>query len=79
MAGENWTMWLNITNCALGLVTLVALARRIFRGGLGSCTFEKLGRARARFDLSNIDDELQALLHGGSHSLVRTRTGADDG
>src|SRR5947209_20335580 len=25
MAGENWTMWLNITNFALGIVTLLAL------------------------------------------------------
>lgn len=25
MAGENWTMWLNITNFALGIVTLLAV------------------------------------------------------
>jgi len=25
MAGENWTMWLNITNAALGVVTLLAV------------------------------------------------------
>lgn len=25
MAGENWTLWLNITNFALGIVTLLAV------------------------------------------------------
>ena len=25
MAGDNWTMWLNITNFSLGIVTLIAL------------------------------------------------------
>ena len=25
MAGENWTFWLNMTNFALGIVTLLAV------------------------------------------------------
>ncbi len=25
MAGENWTFWLNMTNFALGIITLLAL------------------------------------------------------
>ena len=33
MAGENWTMWLNITNFALGIVTLIASAGCVLRGG----------------------------------------------
>lgn len=26
MAGENWTFWLNMTNFALGIVTIIAVA-----------------------------------------------------
>ena len=33
MAGENWTMWLNITNFALGIMTLVALLVVFFAVG----------------------------------------------
>ena len=68
MAGENWTMWLNITNAALGLVTLVALLVVFFAVGW-DLHVRKLGRAPSRFNMNNIDEELQALLHGGSHSL----------
>lgn len=68
MAGENWTMWLNITNFALGLVTLIALLVVFFAVGW-DLMVRNVGRARSRVDLSNLDAELQALLHGGSHSL----------
>ncbi len=66
MAGENWTMWLNLTNFALGIVTLIALLVVFFAVG-----WDLVVRRfkRARLDLTNIDAELQSLLHGGSHSL----------
>jgi hypothetical protein len=68
MAGENWTMWLNITNFALGIVTLIALLV-VFFAVSWDLLVRKVGRAPVRADLSNLDAELQALLHGGSHSL----------
>jgi hypothetical protein len=68
MAGENWTMWLNITNLALGIVTVVALLV-VFSAVGWDLLARKLGRAPTRVDLSSIDAELQALLHGGPHSL----------
>ena len=67
MAGENWTMWLNITNFALGLVTLVALLV-VFLAVGWDLMASKVKHARAGIDLRNIDAELQAMLHG-SHSL----------
>jgi len=68
MAGENWTMWLNITNFALGLVTLIALAV-VFAAVGWDLLVRKTGRAPS-VDFNNIDAELKALLHGGSHSLT---------
>jgi hypothetical protein len=67
MAGEYWTMWLNITNFALGLVTLVALLV-VFLAVGRDLLASKVKQARAGIDLQNIDAELQAMLHG-SHSL----------
>lgn len=66
MAGENWTMWLNITNFALGLVTLIALVVVFF--AVGWDLLVRKVKAPARIDLRNIDADLQALLHGSSHS-----------
>jgi len=68
MAGENWTMWLNITNFALGLVTLIALAL-VFVAVGWDLLVRKTGRVPS-VDFDNIDSELKALLHGGSHSLT---------
>ncbi|HKT87057.1 MAG TPA: hypothetical protein VJQ59_01385 [Candidatus Sulfotelmatobacter sp.] len=68
MAGENWTMWLNITNFALGLVTLIALAV-VFVAVGWDLLVRKAGRVPS-IDYNNIDSELKALLHGGSHSLT---------
>lgn len=59
-------MWLNITNFALGLVTLVALLVVFFAVGW-DLLVRKVGRA-PQVDLSNIDADLQGLLQG-SHSL----------
>jgi len=66
MAGENWTMWLNITNFALGIVTLIALLVVFFAVGW-DLLVRKVGRTPT-VDLRNIDADLKALLHG-SHSL----------
>jgi hypothetical protein len=66
MAGENWTMWLNITNFALGIVTLIALLLVFFAVG-----WDLIARKvhAPRPDWSTVDSELRALLHSSSHSL----------
>lgn len=66
MAGENWTMWLNITNFALGIVTLIALLLVFFAVGWDLL----LRRVHApKPDWSKVDADLRAMLHAGSHSL----------
>jgi hypothetical protein len=67
MAGENWTMWLNITNFALGIVTLIALLVVFFAVGW-DLLVRKVGKATT-VNLNNIDADLKALLQGGSHSF----------
>lgn len=67
MAGENWTMWLNITNFALGIVTLVALVL-VFVSVGWDLFVRKVGRTPVKADLASIDSELRALL-SSSHSL----------
>lgn len=67
MAGENWTMWLNITNLALGVVTLIALLVVFFAVGW-DLLVRKVGKAPA-VNLNNIDADLKVLLHSGSHSF----------
>lgn len=67
MAGENWTMWLNVTNLALGLVTLMALLVVFF--AVGWDLLVRKVKSPASMDLRNIQTDLQTLLHGGSHSL----------
>lgn len=66
MAGENWTLWLNITNFALGLVTLVALL--VVSLSVGWDLMTRKAKSPA-VDLRNIDADLKALLHG-SHSFT---------
>jgi len=61
-------MWLNITNFALGLVTLVALVVVFFAVGW-DLLVRKVSHAPEPIDLRNIDEDLRALLHAGSHSL----------
>ena len=65
MAGEDWTMWLNITNFGLGLVTLIALLVVFFAVGW-DLLVRKVGKAPT-VNLNNIDADLKALLQGGSH------------
>jgi hypothetical protein len=60
-------MWLNITNFALGIVTLIALLLVFFSVGW-DLLVRKVARP-TRVDLSNVDADLKALLHG-SHSLT---------
>jgi hypothetical protein len=67
MAGENWTMWLNITNFALGIVTLIALLVVFFAVGW-ELLVRKVGRA-PQVDLRYINADLKSLLQGGSHSF----------
>lgn len=67
MAGENWTMWLNITNFALGIVTLIALLVVFIAVGW-DLLVRKTGKA-PEVDLRHIDADLKALLQGGSHSF----------
>ncbi len=70
MAAENWTFWLNMTNFALGLITLLALLV-VFAAVGWDLLVRKVHAARQpdSMDLSNMDAELRAMLHGGSHSL----------
>ena len=35
MAAENWTFWLNMTNFALGMITLAGAGCSVWRSGLG--------------------------------------------
>src|ERR1051326_8688933 len=61
MAGENWTMWLNITNFALGMITLIALLVVFFAVGW-DLLVRKVGRA-PQVDLSNVDADLRRPAH----------------
>jgi len=62
MFGTNWsdpqTLWLNITNLALGLVTLAALA---VVGA--SVARELLLRRRRAHEVDGLDAELQHMMH----------------
>jgi len=65
MAGENWTFWLNMTNLALGVLTLLALL--VVFGAVGWDWLAKSARkARAT---ASLGAELQAMLHAESHAL----------
>ncbi len=70
MAGENWTFWLNMTNFALGIITLLALL--VVFGAVGwDLVVRKVHHAREHgsVDLNSLDEELRAMLHSGPHSL----------
>lgn len=66
MAGENWTMWLNITNFALGLITVIAVLLVVFAVGW-DLLLRKVHAPKP--DWSTVDADLRAMLHAGSHSL----------
>jgi len=65
MAGENWTFWLMMTNYALGVITVLALIM-VFVAVCWDLIVLKVREARS---MNNIDSELRAMLHAGSHSL----------
>ena len=74
MAAENWTFWLNMTNFALGMITLVALLI-VFVAVGWDLLVRKVHAAPARgLDLSTLDNELRAMLQG-SHSLYEPGLG----
>ena len=62
MFGIDWgnpqTLWLNLTNLALGIVTLLALA--ILGVGVGQ---EILARRRRAREVDGINDEMRHMLH----------------
>jgi hypothetical protein len=69
MAAENWTFWLNMTNFALGIITLLALV--VVFGAVGwDLLVLKVHNARKlrSTDLNSFDEDLRAMLQG-SHSL----------
>jgi hypothetical protein len=65
MFGIDWnnpqTLWLNMTNLALGLVTLLALFVVI-----GAVGWEFILRRRRAREMSGIDAELHTMVHTGS-------------
>jgi hypothetical protein len=69
MAGENWTFWLNMTNFALGMITLLALVVVFCAVGWDLLVL-KVHNARkvGSRDLNSFDEDLRAMLQG-SHSL----------
>ena len=75
MAGENWTFWLNMTNFALGMVTVVALVL-VFSAVGWDLLVRKVHTARTHrgLDLSTLDGELRAMLQG-SHSMYEPELG----
>ena len=79
MAADNWTFWLNMTNFALGIITLLALV--IVFGAVGwDLLVRKAQSARehGNLDLSTLDGELRAMLNRIAQ-LVRARLGLDHG
>jgi hypothetical protein len=75
MAGENWTFWLNMTNFALGMVTVVALVV-VFSSVGWDLLVRKARTARtpSGLDLSTLSSELRAMLQG-SHSMYEPGLG----
>ncbi|HTS04711.1 MAG TPA: hypothetical protein VMP68_03945 [Candidatus Eisenbacteria bacterium] len=74
MAGENWTMWLNITNFALGIVTLLAVV--VVAGAVSWDLFFMWLRKARRGDVAEISGvNMQRLMAevragwGDAHSL----------
>ncbi|MGZ4788518.1 MAG: hypothetical protein ACXVZX_08350 [Terriglobales bacterium] len=75
MAAENWTFWLNMTNFALGIITVLALL--VVFGAVGwDLLVRKAHTARehGNLDLSTLDGELRAMLNG-SNSLYEPGLG----
>jgi len=65
MAGENCTFWLNMTNFALGMITVLALVVVFVAVGWDLLAL----KFRKAHTMDRIDEELRAMLHAGSHTL----------
>jgi len=64
MDGGNWEFWLNMTNFALGAITLFAVL--LVFGAIGWELLER--KARRTREAKSVDAELSALLNTESHS-----------
>ena len=79
MAGENWTFWLNMTNFALGMVTVVALVL-VFSAVGWDLLVRKVHTVRTPTRLGSEHAGWRAARDAaGIAQHVRTRLGADDG
>ena len=83
MAGQDWTFWFNMTNFALGMITVLAVA--VVCGAVGWDLFALwLHKARKTdtvtdSDLANITADLRAHWQDGPHMLTVPGLGSDDG
>jgi hypothetical protein len=59
------TLWLNLTNAALGVVTLLAVL--VVAGSVGR---ELMVRRRKTRELNNLDAELATLVNGGGSAHI---------
>ncbi len=75
MAGENWTFWFNMTNFALGLITLLAVLVVFVAVGwdLAVLWLHKVRKTDqveiSNIDMNKINADLVAMWRGDSHSL----------
>ena len=64
MAGENWTFWLNMTNFALGIITVLALAVVFVAVGWDLLMLRvHKSRTVSAAAGTNFDDELREMLN----------------
>ena len=71
MAGEDWTFWLNMTNLALGVITVLALL--VVGAAIG---WELCARKQHKPNaMDNIDQELRTMLELESHRLSMSEWG----
>ena len=59
------TLWLNLTNIALGVVTVVALC-----GAIGAVIWELALKHRKAREANGLDAELKAMLDASPHTLA---------
>ena len=69
--GDPQTFWLNLTNLALGIVTLLALGILA-----ASVAQELLARRRRSHEISGIDEEMRHMLHVHELGLTMADGGA---
>jgi len=75
MAGENWTFWFNMTNFALGIITLLAVLVVFAAVGwdLMVLWFNKVRKTDSvnitNINMNKINADLSAMWRGDPHSL----------